>query len=65
MKKYICLAAAVLFAVLPFLSAADFGDLLSRLDSRDFSAEKDVLTGQGGPVGEFFDVVECDNFHIR
>ena len=53
MKKYICLAAAVLFAVLPFLSAADFGDLLSRLDSRDFSAEKDVLTGQGGPyIGE-------------
>ena len=53
MKKYICLAGAVLFAVLPFLSAADFGDLLNRLDSRDFSAEKDVLTGQGGPyIGE-------------
>ena len=53
MKKYICLAAVAFFAVLPFLRAADFGDLLNRLDSRDFSAEKDVLTGQGGPyIGE-------------
>ena len=53
MKKYIWLAAAALFAFLPALRAADFGDLLARLDSRDFSAERDVLTGQGGPyIGE-------------
>lgn len=53
MKKYIWLTAAVLFAIQTGLHAADFGDLLTRLDSRDFSAEKDVLTGQGGPyIGE-------------
>ena len=53
MKKYIWLSAAALFAFLPALRAVDFGDLLIRLDSRDFSAERDVLTGQGGPyIGE-------------
>ncbi len=53
MKKYFWLMAAALVAILPTLRAADFGDLLTRLDSRDFSAEKDVLTGQGGPyIGE-------------
>lgn len=53
MKKYIWLVAAAVFSILPALQAADFGDLLTRLDSRDFTAEKDVLTGQGGPyIGE-------------
>ncbi len=54
MKKYFLpLAALVAFLATSGLNAADFGDLLTRLDSRDFSAEKDVLSGQGGPfVGE-------------
>lgn len=53
MKKYLWLAAVLLAALVPALQAADFGDLLSRLDSRDFSAERDVLTGKDGPyIGE-------------
>lgn len=53
MKKYFWLTAALLTAFLPSLQAADFGDLLTRLDSRDFSRERDVLTGKDGPyVGE-------------
>ena len=53
MKKYSWLIAAAFFAFLPVLGAAEFGDLLMRLDSRDFSAEQDVLTGKDGPyVGE-------------
>ncbi len=45
--------AAVLFVCCPIVQGADFGDLLKRLDSRDFSAEKNVLTGIGGPyIGE-------------
>ena len=49
---------AILFAFTACLCAAnlyaeDFGDLLERLNSRDFSAEKDVVTGKGGVyVGE-------------
>lgn len=45
--------AVVLFFCSPIVRGADFGDLLSRLDSRDFSAEKNVLSGVGGPyIGE-------------
>lgn len=45
--------AAILTLGTANLFAADFGDLLQRLDSRDFSAERDVVTGRGGVyVGE-------------
>ncbi|MDO4587428.1 MAG: hypothetical protein Q4C95_09040 [Planctomycetia bacterium] len=53
MKKYLILWAVALLFYYPAVQAADFGDLLTRLDSRDFSAEKDVVTGKGGVyVGE-------------
>jgi len=53
MKKYLILMAVALFCCCSSIQAADFGDLLERLNSRDFSAEKDVLTGKGGVyVGE-------------
>lgn len=53
MKKYFLIWTVVFFLCLPICRGADFGDLLSRLDSRDFTAEKDVLSGVGGPyVGE-------------
>lgn len=62
MKKYftlkfasfvaLCLCCAV-FLLCATAAAADWGDLLSRLDSRDFSAEKDTLSGVGSVyVGE-------------
>lgn len=53
MKKYCLILLLALWAGVSGVRAADFGDLLSRLDSRDFSAEKNVLSGVGGPyVGE-------------
>ncbi|MDO5308991.1 MAG: hypothetical protein Q4G03_05805 [Planctomycetia bacterium] len=54
MKRY-CLLLVALLATLGASNAfaADFGDLLERLNSRDFSAERDVVTGKGGVyVGE-------------
>ena len=54
MKKLTTLALTIaLFAPIAATMAADFGDLLERLNSRDFSLERDVVTGRGGVyVGE-------------
>lgn len=53
MKKYILSLTAVLTLCSAITMGADFGDLLSRLDSRDFTLERDVVTGRGGVyVGE-------------
>lgn len=54
MKKFsILLAVALLCGGASSAFAADFGDLLARLNSRDFSLERDVVTGKGGVyVGE-------------
>ncbi|MGI6401153.1 MAG: hypothetical protein ACOX0A_03430 [Thermoguttaceae bacterium] len=53
MKKYTLLLALVASMCATKLLAADFGDLLERLNSRDFSAERDVVTGRGSVyVGE-------------
>ena len=52
MKKY-SLIFSLAFVCCAAASAADFGDLLDRLNSRDFSAERKTLTGEGGVyVGE-------------
>ena len=53
MKKYSILLALALTLGSANVYGADFGDLLARLNSRDFSAERDVVTGKGGVyVGE-------------
>ena len=53
MRKYTFFLALVAVFFATDIWAADFGDLLARLDSRDFSAERDVVTGKGGVyVGE-------------
>ncbi len=53
MKKYSLLLVLVASMFATNLWAADFGDLLERLNSRDFSAERDVVTGRGSVyVGE-------------
>lgn len=53
MKKYSLLLALAMSLSSSALWAADFGDLLERLNSRDFSAERDVVTGRGSVyVGE-------------
>ncbi|MCF0234974.1 MAG: hypothetical protein HUK22_08375, partial [Thermoguttaceae bacterium] len=53
MKKFAAfLAVAFVFSGVGVF-AADFGDLLERLNSRDFTLERDVVTGKGGVyVGE-------------
>ena len=52
MKKITLLSAFILICC-AVANAADFGDLLDRLNSRDFSAERKTLTGEGGVyVGE-------------
>ncbi len=53
MKKYTIALAIALSTWSTCLMAADFGDLLERLNSRDFTLERDVVTGRGGVyVGE-------------
>ncbi|MBP3556739.1 MAG: HEAT repeat domain-containing protein [Thermoguttaceae bacterium] len=53
MKKYSIMLALALALGSANVYGADFGDLLARLNSRDFSAERDVVTGKGGVyVGE-------------
>ena len=53
MKKRLMFVFWMLMIGAPFVWGADYGPFLARLDSRDFSAEKDVLTGAGGVyVGE-------------
>ncbi|MBR5759656.1 MAG: hypothetical protein IKX88_13785, partial [Thermoguttaceae bacterium] len=53
MKKYTIVLAIALATWSTCLMAADFGDLLERLNSRDFTLERDVVTGRGGVyVGE-------------
>ncbi|MDO5581972.1 MAG: hypothetical protein Q4G69_12655 [Planctomycetia bacterium] len=49
MKKYMILLIAALVFCCTGIQAGEFGDLLSRLDSRDFSAEKDVALKTDGP----------------
>lgn len=52
-KKSVAAALTVILMFGASVWAADFGDLLLRLDSRDFSAEKDTMTGMGSVyVGE-------------
>ena len=53
MKKYMITLAIALSMISANLMAADFGDLLQRMNSRDFTLERDVVTGRGGVyVGE-------------
>lgn len=53
MKKYILSLTIALSLCSAGAMAADFGDLLQRLNSRDFTLERDVVTGRGGVyVGE-------------
>lgn len=53
MKKRLMFVLWAMMIGAPFVWGADHGEFLARLDSRDFSAEKDVLTGVGGVyVGE-------------
>ncbi len=53
MKKYLLSLAIALSLGTTSVFAADFGDLLERLNSRDFTLERDVVTGRGGVyVGE-------------
>lgn len=53
MKKYTLALAVALSMCSATLFAADFGDLLERLNSRDFTLERDVVSGRGSVyVGE-------------
>ena len=53
MKKLVLFVIIAVSLYAANLYADDFGNLLERLNSRDFSAEKDVVTGKGGVyVGE-------------
>ena len=53
MKRSILVLGMVLSMCSANLWATDFGDLLLRLNSRDFTLERDVVTGRGGVyVGE-------------
>lgn len=49
MKRYMILLVVALIFCCSGVQAAEFGDLLSRLDSRDFTAEKDVALKTDGP----------------
>ncbi len=53
MKRFASILAIAAALCASSAMGADFGDLLARLNSRDFSAERDVVTGKGGVyVGE-------------